>query len=101
MEGIFQAVHLRNCATNIIPKLFLTTNEPLQSGLGLVFPLDSLRASRREYAAILLEKMRAPDGSFEKGFVLPGSPTSRRMMKAPGNLETNNPLSLHTEVRGC
>jgi TBC1 domain family protein 5 len=47
--------------------------------------------------------MRAPDGSYEDGFVIPGldqPPRSPgRQAKPTWNLETNNPLSLHREVR--
>lgn len=43
--------------------------------------------------------MRAPDGGYEEGFVVPGSSTSpKRVSRSGGNLETNNPLSLHNEV---
>lgn len=82
-------------------KLFLVPNEPLQSQvpeLEPVPPLQSLRGSRKQYANLLLEKMRAPDGSYEESFVLPGSYASRQRKPKPGNLEMNNPLSLHDEV---
>lgn len=62
-------------------------------------PLDSLRASRKEYTKLLLEKMRAPDGSYEDGFVIPGSTTSpKRNERNAADLEKNNPLSLDDEV---
>lgn len=52
------------------------------------------------YIQLLGEKMRAPDGSYEEGFVIPGTLESpRRQSRATWNLETNNPLSLHREVR--
>jgi hypothetical protein len=63
-------------------------------------PLDSLRASRKNYAETLLVTMRAPDGSYEEGFVLPGSTTSPQSERTAANLEKNNPLSLDDEVRG-
>ena len=47
-----------------------------------------------------MEKMRAPDGGYEEGFMVPGSGVSPpRTEKSAGNLEMNNPLSLHDEVR--
>jgi hypothetical protein len=43
--------------------------------------------------------MRAPDGSYEDGFVAPGGEELPARTVQPGNLERNNPLSLHDEVR--
>jgi TBC1 domain family member 5 len=48
---------------------------------------------------MLLEKMCAPDGSYADGFIVPGMSVSPKTAVTPGNLETNNPLSLHNEVR--
>ena len=48
---------------------------------------------------MLLEKMRAPDGSYEDGFIAPGGEKLPVRTVQPGNLERNNPLSLHDEVR--
>jgi hypothetical protein len=42
--------------------------------------------------------MRAPDGSYEDGFIVPGGETLPARTVQPGNLEWNNPLSLHDEV---
>lgn len=43
--------------------------------------------------------MKAPDGSYEDGFVVPGtSKPPERTARSPNNLERNNPLSLHDEV---
>ena len=42
--------------------------------------------------------MRAPDGSYEDGFVVPGGEKLPSRTVQPGNLERNNPLSLHDEV---
>ncbi len=42
--------------------------------------------------------MRAPDGSYEDGFVVPGGEKLPTRTEQPGNLERNNPLSLHDEV---
>ena len=47
-----------------------------------------------------MEKMRAPDGGYEEGFTVPGSGAQTpRTEGSAGNLEMNNPLSLHDEVR--
>jgi hypothetical protein len=43
--------------------------------------------------------MRAPDGSYEDGFIAPGGERIPARTVQPGNLERNNPLSLHDEVR--
>ena len=48
---------------------------------------------------MLMEKMRAPDGGYEEGFTVPGTgEVPPRTEKGGGNLEKNNPLSLHDEV---
>ncbi|KAK0459657.1 RabGAP/TBC [Desarmillaria tabescens] len=81
-------------------KLFLVQSEPLKALIEADSSplLDSLRETRRQYAALLLEKMRAPDGSYEDGFALPGSlPSPKRESRLEVNLDRNNPLSLHTE----
>ncbi|KAJ7740686.1 rab-GTPase-TBC domain-containing protein [Mycena maculata] len=81
-------------------KLFLLPDEPLQPSpeVDATPPLPSLRASRKKYANLLMERMRAPDGSYEEGFVVPGSSISpERPGASASNLETNNPLSLHNE----
>ncbi|KAI0261038.1 rab-GTPase-TBC domain-containing protein [Gloeopeniophorella convolvens] len=41
--------------------------------------------------------MRAPDGSYEEGFVVPGGEQLPARTANAGNLERNNPLSLHDE----
>jgi hypothetical protein len=43
--------------------------------------------------------MRAPDGSYEDGFIPPGGEKLPSRTSQPGNLERNKPLSLHDEVR--
>ncbi|KAG5646642.1 hypothetical protein DXG03_002632 [Asterophora parasitica] len=83
-------------------KLFLTSEEPLQlssSPMRSASLLQSLRSSRQSYVKRLREHMRAPDGSYEEGFVIPGSPTQteRTSRESVSNLATNNPLSLHNE----
>lgn len=63
-------------------------------------PLKPVQAAREAYKALLMERMRAPDGGYEEGFMVPGLGTSPpRTEKSSGNLDTNNPLSLHDEVR--
>jgi len=59
----------------------------------------ALGESRKEFTTLLLENMRAPDGSYEDGFVAPGGENLPARTLQPGNLERNNPLSLHDEVR--
>lgn len=80
-------------------KLFLLKNVPLESPPHEipVPPLEALRAHRKQYSELLLEKMRAPDGSYDETFVVPGLTIPRRNAKPPTDLETNNPLSLHDE----
>ena len=60
--------------------------------------VESLRASRQYYVKQLCRHMQAPDGSYEEGFVIPGS--MKKSSSVAQNLQTNNPLSLHKEVRG-
>ncbi|KAJ6596816.1 rab-GTPase-TBC domain-containing protein [Mycena vulgaris] len=81
-------------------KLFLLLpDEPLQPlpDVEATPPLHSLRTSRKQYTRLLTEHMRAPDGSYEEGFVVPGSSISPERQASASNLETNNPLSLHNE----
>ena len=61
--------------------------------------MTPLKERRREYASLLLEKMRATDGSYEESFSVPGvDELPRRMDEASMNLQRNNPLSLHEDV---
>ncbi|KAI0747622.1 RabGAP/TBC [Daedaleopsis nitida] len=81
-------------------KLFLVPNEPLQemADVDATPPLKRLRAAREDYRRLLMEKMRAPDGGYEEGFIVPGSGASPpRTEGSHGNLEKNNPLSLDDE----
>lgn len=49
----------------------------------------------------MLATMRAPDGSYEESFVLPGlNPSPQRTDRKAADLEKNNPLSLDDEVWG-
>ncbi|KAF8212316.1 rab-GTPase-TBC domain-containing protein [Mycena galopus ATCC 62051] len=77
-------------------KLFLLPDEPLQPLAEAIAtpPLSSLRASRKKWR-LLMEHLRAPDGSYEEG-VMPGTLSPERRAST-GDLETNNPLSLHNE----
>lgn len=62
-------------------------------------PLKPVQVAREAYKTLLMERMRAPDGGYEEGFTVPGLGTSPpRTDKTSGNLEKNNPLSLHDEV---
>lgn len=86
-----------------LAKLFLLSDQPLQlpPDTPAVPPLASIRQSRQKYVDNLLLKMRAPDGSYEDGFVVPGSTNSpKRADRAAADLEKNNPLSLDDEVWG-
>ncbi|KAI9456458.1 RabGAP/TBC [Russula earlei] len=82
-------------------KIFLTPIDPIRPQPDL--PPDpsvyqsALNESRKQFSTILLEKMRAPDGSYEDGFVAPGGEELPARNVQPGNLERNNPLSLHDE----
>ncbi|KAJ7063222.1 RabGAP/TBC [Mycena amicta] len=82
-------------------KVFLLPDEPLQQAsldAQPTPPLRSLQASRKEYAKLLKQHMRAPDGSYEDGVVIPGtSLLPEREASSSSDLETNNPLSLHNE----
>ncbi|KAI6150323.1 rab-GTPase-TBC domain-containing protein [Pisolithus tinctorius] len=82
-------------------KMFLLRGlEPLERPSDEVpsVPIELLRESRKQFSELLLEKMRAPDGSYDESFVVPGLTIPRRSSsQAPLNLETNNPLSLHEE----
>ncbi|KAJ7582790.1 rab-GTPase-TBC domain-containing protein [Mycena floridula] len=79
-------------------KLFLLPHDPLNPQLSSASLINTLSDLRERYCRILLEKMRAPDGSYEEGFVLPGeSETPKRASHRAGNLDENNPLSLHAQ----
>ncbi|KAH8117577.1 rab-GTPase-TBC domain-containing protein [Phellopilus nigrolimitatus] len=82
-------------------KLFLIPTVPLTPPASQTTakpPLDALKALRREYTSLLLEKMRAPDGSYEEGFTVPGTTEPPRSSDETFvNLQRNNPLSLHED----
>ncbi|TBU29006.1 RabGAP/TBC [Dichomitus squalens] len=81
-------------------KLFLIAGEPLRdvADVEAAPPWKTLRRAREDYRRLLMEKMRAPDGGYEEGFTVPGTgELPPRTEKGGGNLEKNNPLSLHDE----
>ncbi|KAJ7709981.1 rab-GTPase-TBC domain-containing protein [Mycena rosella] len=99
-DRLFTADTLEVPGRSLAWKLFLLIPDeplqPLQEGEATP-PLHSLRGSRKQFATLLKEHMRAPDGSYEEGFVVPGSSASPERRASTSNLETNNPLSLHNE----
>ncbi|KLO18816.1 hypothetical protein SCHPADRAFT_844411 [Schizopora paradoxa] len=81
-------------------KLFLLGDVPLTEPPSETFakaPIQELRNAREEYTTSLLEKMRAPDGSYEEGFSVPGVNLDRPSGESSANLDKNNPLSLHED----
>jgi TBC1 domain family protein 5 len=100
-----KVIHERSATLSIaFAKLFLAPNEPLQrpTQSGPTPPLECLRVTRMEYVGLLLEKMRAPDGSYEDGLSIPGQdtfPKGKTGRAGKLGLEKNNPLSLDNEVR--
>lgn len=82
--------------------MFLVEAGPLsqQESEQAAVPLSAIKSSRDEYQKLFLEKMRAPDGGYEDGLTIPGTNISPpRTERSGGNLNLNNPLSLHDEVR--
>lgn len=81
-------------------KLFLVEAGPLQPQPDEQprVPLDAIKAARTQYQKLFLDTMRAPDGGYEDGVIIPGTRTSpRKTERTAGNLDLNNPLSLHSE----
>ncbi|KAF8636563.1 hypothetical protein AX17_003375 [Amanita inopinata Kibby_2008] len=79
-------------------KIFLLSEEPLPSApVNATAMLEILRGYRKTCTSLLLEHMRAPDGSYEESFHLPGSSALPERASSAFNLQTNNPLSLHKE----
>ena len=97
----FPPVPSANCHLDL--QIFLVSVDPIYPQLEL--PPDPavyrrcLSESRNRFTTLLFEKMRAPDGSYEDGFIAPGGEKLPARTLQPGNLERNNPLSLHDEVR--
>ncbi|TFL07627.1 rab-GTPase-TBC domain-containing protein, partial [Pterulicium gracile] len=85
---------------SILWKLFLIRQGPLKTSThdDPQSPLLAVRAARGSYRSLLVDKLRAPDGSLEDGFIVPGTTEPhRRHEDTPVNLEMNNPLSLHED----
>ncbi|KAG9012881.1 hypothetical protein FRB90_006458, partial [Tulasnella sp. 427] len=82
-------------------KVFLIPQPPLTSASSPVSPSNVLAKARKDYVNLLKVKMRAPDGSYEAGFAVPGEDTPLRTTASraasAGNWERNNPLSLDEE----
>lgn len=87
---------------SLLWKLFLIPGPPLQAQTDSrpEVPIRAVREAREQYANLLLEKMRAPDGSYEEGFRVPGQSASPNYRRTSENLDLNNPLGLDDEVRG-
>jgi TBC1 domain family member 5 len=72
---------------------------PSQMNDHAVAPVEAIKSFRKEYQKLFLEKMRAPDGGYEDGLTIPGTNISPpRTERTSGNLDLNNPLSLHDAV---
>jgi TBC1 domain family protein 5 len=118
-------------------QLFLLVHEPLETSPVCAEALvEAVRTTREAYKNLLLEKMKAPDGSYDADLDLQGTTgaTMKEWKKSEGlsksashpnlgvssggitpamvevagvqsrpdsgsNLELNNPLSLHNEVK--
>ena len=103
MEGIYSSLclPLRCVYPNVVAKLFLIPTVPLTppaSQSTAKPPLNELISLRKEYSSLLLEKMRAPYGSYEDGLTVPGIKGKPQPSKENLNLQRNNPLSLHEDV---
>lgn len=86
----------------MLVQLFLVEAGPLQPHppAHAAIPFEAIKTSRTAYKNLFLEKMRAPDGGYEEGVIIPGTNESPpRTERSGGNLDQNNPLSLHNEVR--
>ncbi|KAH7910661.1 rab-GTPase-TBC domain-containing protein [Hygrophoropsis aurantiaca] len=84
---------------SLVWKLFLLRDEPLEPRTDQppVPPVESLRIHRKQYSELLMEKMRAPDGSYDDSFVVPGLSIPRKNLQFAINLDRNNPLSLDND----
>ncbi|KAF7967824.1 hypothetical protein HWV62_32940 [Athelia sp. TMB] len=75
-------------------------DEPLQMppDSPAVPPIAPIKSARKRYIDTMLATMRAPDGSYEEGFSVPGmNVSSLRAERTAADLEKNNPLSLDDE----
>lgn len=103
MEGTSDPLHLEHHSLiRLRRKLLLCENKPLKPP-AQDFPTLTLKFwqdSRKTYVDALLDKMRAPDGSYHEGLIIPGvEPLPKPHQITVKNLDKNNPLSLDTEVR--
>ncbi|KAF8163255.1 rab-GTPase-TBC domain-containing protein [Crassisporium funariophilum] len=80
---------------SLVWKLFLANEEPLQASLAprASTLLHSINDSRKQYEFLLAEKTRAPDAVFEDR----SQAVHHKLVDGFGNLDLNNPLSLHNE----
>ncbi|KZT28678.1 RabGAP/TBC [Neolentinus lepideus HHB14362 ss-1] len=89
----------RVCGRSIAWKVFLTPEDPLNPRVDLSLNsfLESWRGYRKHYADLLLQHLRAPDGSYEERLVIPGTSGTPKRSRVNGDLDKNNPLSLDQE----
>lgn len=83
-------------------KLFLIADAPLtepeETSLAKP-PFHAIKRLREEYKRLMLENLRAPDGSYEDGLSIPEiGQLPRRADNFAANLQKNNPLSLDEDV---
>ncbi|PFH54401.1 hypothetical protein AMATHDRAFT_78639 [Amanita thiersii Skay4041] len=79
-------------------KIFLVPGDPLPTTpVSLQAIQETLRDLRGRYISLLLEYMKAPDGSYEESFRPPGLTVPPKKAPKASNINTNNPLSLHEE----
>ena len=102
MEGTLVFLHC-NVGIDHQCKLFLIDNVPLtppDDKTPAKVPIDALKKFRDEYKQLMLEKLRAPDGSYEEGLSIPGvDQLPRYTSREAANLQKNNPLGLDEDVR--
>jgi TBC1 domain family member 5 len=100
MEGETSCIQTLAPVYFIPLKLFLVPHEPLDTDIKPSSLLTFLQQSRQKYTDLMLEKMKAPDGSYERSFIIPGTEARSPTRDSPDqkNLEKNNPLSLDSEV---
>nr|GAT47242.1 predicted protein [Mycena chlorophos] len=101
-DRLFPSDELEIAGRSLAWKLFLLPDEPLQAAsidAQPTPPLRSVQSARKKYVKLLREHLRAPDGSYEEGVVIPGgvSAATERQPSSSSDLEMNNPLSLHNE----
>ena len=103
MEGATAAHVDRTLLISRTLQLFLLSDEPLRMppDSPAIPPVAPIKSARQRYINTMLATMRAPDGSYEEGFAVPGmNVSSLRAERTAADLEKNNPLSLDDEVWG-